>query len=140
MDSVVFWYMLFMIYDNLKEPCPDQKATSIFFPEPAVKLNYLKCVLCLRLMPRRNDPIVFLSKIVTLVSLDMISNFWISRSYCDVTETTDDLIEWEIVQLRSYVASSKITQEKATVLIISYQYQKIYYGSYVAVCSFTICR
>lgn len=31
-----------MIYDNLKEPCPDQKATSIFFPEPVMKLNYLK--------------------------------------------------------------------------------------------------
>lgn len=33
-----------MIYDNLKEPCPDQKATSIFFPEPVMKLTYLKCV------------------------------------------------------------------------------------------------
>lgn len=71
-------------------------------------------------MPRRNDPIVFLSKIVTIVSLDMISHFWISRSYSDVTETTDDLIKWEIVQLKSFIASSKITQEKATVLIISY--------------------
>lgn len=38
-----FGICFFMIYDNLKEPCPDQKATSIFFPEPVMKLTYLKC-------------------------------------------------------------------------------------------------